>query len=66
MYQMPTRIALATSDFRSDKDVLKTETSYLPNNSMKVLLDKPAISAACPADNFPSSHNLNATIIEKS
>ena len=35
--------ALAMSERKSDKELLKTETLYLPKSSMKALLDNPAI-----------------------
>ena len=50
------------SDFRSDNEVLKTETPYLPNNFIKALLDNPNIFEACPDDNFPSSYSFDAII----
>lgn len=31
-----------------------TETPYFPNILIKTLLDKPTISAACPAESFTS------------
>lgn len=51
---------------RSDIELLKTETSYFPSNSIKVLLDNPAISAASPEDNFRPSYNFAASSIVKS
>jgi len=54
------------SECRSDIELLKTETSYFPSNSIKVLLDNPTISAASPEDNFRLSYNFAASSIEKS
>lgn len=54
------------SDFKSVTEFPKTETPYFPKSSINVLLDTPAILAACPKVSLQSSYNLEARKKRKS
>jgi len=54
------------SNSKSSTELLKTETPYFPNNSIKVLFINPVKSAACPDERMPSSYNFEAIIIASS